>query len=476
MKTQYSKNHSPVLLPMWAEPSNESGPSRYRLTFGRKLLFLFSALTLILQSTAPALAQTVAPTISTPSEVSTSPIGDIPISAPAGTVYYTLDGSVPSSGSTVYRPYGVSADSIGLTQVNAIAINDGVSSSVTSAYYFIDNDFNFISIPNSWYLNCFGPAVSGAIPIWPDLVSASNATQTTTANQPTYLPTAINELPAIQFSGSANYQLPSTTFTNAGVTIFMVANPTTLTANAQLLNYAGATPPQNLIALSENSSNEAQFSVWNGAGTSSTTVSAGIPLAANQYQLIEAVQGDINSTTATLYVNGVQAGQNTAMNLIPAASLTNNYMGQSSSGGQNFVGNLAEVMLFLTPLTTSQRVAIESYLLSKYQILSQVPTAPVISTSSATFSQPTQVAISAQPGSTIRFTLDGTVPSVSSPEYSRPILINYTQTLKAIAIQNSMQSSVTTATYTLNSTQWPAPSTGGPSLQINLTAPSLAIP
>ncbi|MCW5824875.1 MAG: hypothetical protein KIT34_18910 [Cyanobacteria bacterium TGS_CYA1] len=61
--------------------------------------------------------------------------------------------------------------------------------------------------------------------------------------------------------------------------------------------------------------------------------------------------------------------------------------------------------------------------------------------------------------------------------YSSPINIAYTQTLKAIAVANGATSSVTSATYTLNSTKWPAPNASDTTpLNLNLQLPTTAIP
>jgi hypothetical protein len=61
--------------------------------------------------------------------------------------------------------------------------------------------------------------------------------------------------------------------------------------------------------------------------------------------------------------------------------------------------------------------------------------------------------------------------------YTGPVLIYYTQTLKALAVNNGISSTVASATYTLNATQWPAPSaTDTTPLQINLQLPTTAIP
>ena len=401
--------------------------------------------------------------------------GPIQISAPAGSIYFTTDGSQPTAASTQYST-GFYAGN-GINQVNAIAINAGVSSTVTSAFIIGNGNAYNIPFPNNWYLNCFGPAASGKIADWPDMsFHSADALQATSTKQPSIVQNSISGQGAIAFNGSSTYlTVPSQTFTNSGITIFAVINPTTTVANAQIVNFSAATAPQNLIGLGESSTKAAQFSVYNAAGTSSTVVAAPSALTANNYQLVEVVQGDISSTIATLYINSSQVAQNTAMNVIPAASLANNFIAQYSGGSEYFKGNIAELMVYTTPLTEANRTIVESYLTSKYQLAFQVPTAPIFSNSTSTLTAPAQVAIAAQPGAVIHMTTDGTTPSSTSPIYSGPVQINYTLTLKAIAIENSLSSPVTSANYTLDS-QFPAPATGGPTLQINVTVPAIGIP
>jgi hypothetical protein len=48
--------------------------------------------------------------------------------------------------------------------------------------------------------------------------------------------------------------------------------------------------------------------------------------------------------------------------------------------------------------------------------------------------------------------------------------------IKAIAVINGVESSVASATYTLNSTQFPAPGSTSTPVQLNLQLPTVAIP
>lgn len=73
-----------------------------------------------------------APTFSIPSGTKFYPTLDVEISAPKGTIYYTLDGTDPTALSTEYSaPITLDAT----TTVKAIAVVDGVASSVATALY-----------------------------------------------------------------------------------------------------------------------------------------------------------------------------------------------------------------------------------------------------------------------------------------------------------------------------------------------------
>ncbi|MBT9333387.1 chitobiase/beta-hexosaminidase C-terminal domain-containing protein [Paracidobacterium acidisoli] len=86
-----------------------------------------------------------------------------------------------------------------------------------------------------------------------------------------------------------------------------------------------------------------------------------------------------------------------------------------------------------------------------------VGTAPAFSPVSGTYTSAQVVSItSTDVGATIHYTTDGTIPTASSTQYTGPITVSATETLKAIAIVGTASSSVSTATYTIN---LPPPST-----------------
>lgn len=90
------------------------------------------------------------------------------------------------------------------------------------------------------------------------------------------------------------------------------------------------------------------------------------------------------------------------------------------------------------------------------------PRNPIFSVpSGTTFSSPHQVAIAIPFDGEIRYTRDGSSPTISSLLYQGPLLVCWSETIKAIAVVGVSSSSVVTASYTLDSQKFPAPSAGG---------------
>jgi hypothetical protein len=88
----------------------------------------------------------------------------------------------------------------------------------------------------------------------------------------------------------------------------------------------------------------------------------------------------------------------------------------------------------------------------------QTPVTPIISVPSGTLGGPTQVTISSQTGVQTHYTTNNTTPTLASPAFlGAPLLINYSQTLQAVAFKNGVSSGTASATYTLDATQFPVP-------------------
>jgi hypothetical protein len=218
----------------------------------------------------------------------------------------------------------------------------------------------------------------------------------------------------------------------------------------------------------------ATFTIVHGSTSAALTGSSALTQGNYQLLTMSLNEGGFESNTGRIYTNCVQQTSGT-LNTTNNITRTVNHIGTDYSASANFyTGGLLEVMVFSKRIgfgTTGNQP--NPYLLARYQPLTVVPAAPIISVPSGTLSGPTQVAIATPADCICRYTTDGSTPSSSSPLYQGPINVYYSQTIKAIAIKNGLSSSVSSATYTLDSTQWPAPNPSDTTpLQVNVQAPS----
>jgi hypothetical protein len=362
------------------------------------------------------------------------------------------------------------------TQLNAVAFQSGTYSSVTTAYLDVDAGLTPVLtltapvVPALRLRSDFGlvTGVGSPAPVtqWFDLSGSGTSATGTSGSQPTVHARSTGN-PVVNFNGSSQFLSYSTLPVNFsqsynGATLFVVTKPHALTANSRIFDFGQGASGNNILC-QINSGPYGAY--WTYSGTSGTsTTSSPTNLVQGQFQLLEATQNNTSPYAGTFFLNSI-AGSSANMNAPTNVFRTSSYIGQSSTGGNYYSGDIAEILIFYglgfvdAQLTDSQRRTIEVYFLQKYQMYSNVPETPLISVSTATLLQPTHVVLSGQPGALTFFTTDGTAPSATSQVYSgAPIPINYTQTLKAIAIKNGISSSVSSATYTLNANQFPAPS------------------
>jgi hypothetical protein len=408
------------------------------------------------------------PSISTSG--SFSPPQTVSMAAAQGTIFYTTDGSTPTNASPEY----VAAFNVfSSTQLNAIAYSSGTSSSVTTAYVEINPS---LPTPALWLdANSGVTTGSGSLPAvstWADLSNNSNSASSASGSEPVYRTDSINALPVVGFNGSSQYlSLPSGFASLSNISIFVVTQPRSLTPGAHIFDLGEGSSGNNILVQLSSSGSYGEF--WVYSGSSGTSVRSLHPLVQNQYQLLEAVQ---SGGAATFYVNGLSGAENSGMHSIPVVTRTANYIGRASAGGSYYHGKIAEIILFSSALTESQRKTVEAYLIHKYQLFSSVPSPPVISVPGGLLDAPTQVVVTSQPGAIIRITTDGSTPTINSPVYTgSPISINYSQRVKAIAFLNGLQSGVATATYVLDPSHWPAPNsddTATPSINLELPVPT----
>jgi hypothetical protein len=82
-----------------------------------------------------------------------------------------------------------------------------------------------------------------------------------------------------------------------------------------------------------------------------------------------------------------------------------------------------------------------------------IPAAPTFTPASGTYAPGQQITLSSSTkATTLRYTLDGSPPSATSPVYSGPIMLSSTETVRAIAETEDIDSAISSATFTVNTT------------------------
>jgi hypothetical protein len=346
---------------------------------------------------------------------------------PGATVHYTTDGSTPTTSSPVYTaPLNITTT----TTVKAIAVQSFGTSAVASAYVQIDPLTAALPLTN---MTLWLKADNSASPsLWADVSgNQNNFAQSNSSNQPTIVSNAVNGLPAVNFSGSSQYFTSSLApFTNSQGSVFVVTKPASVVNNANFLAF-------NYENLSETTTNNWNLNTSSGAYTLTATNA----LSTSQYQVLEAINSSTDNT-ATIYTNGVFNSGYSSYPFILGS--TPGLIGSNTAESIFFNGRIAEILIYGAVLTSSQRAAVENYLLARYGILVHPPVITPGSTVSPT--SPVTVTMSAtDPGAVIHYATDGSTPTSSSPVYSTPLNITSNTTIKAISVQPFGSSTVSTA-------------------------------
>jgi hypothetical protein len=421
--------------------------------------------------------QLPAPTFSEAAGTFTSPqTVSLSTSASGAVIYYTLDGSTPTTSSTQYGgPLWVANN----TTINAIAAENGYSTSpVASGTYLIARviptpTFNLSGGPwpytgtqslvvseslagTSIYYTTNGstPTTASTLYTGPITVSSTEtvnviATETNYTNSPVAsvlitISGTTAALPAPTFSVAPGTYTTAQTVTladaTAGTTIYYTTNGTTPTTSSAV--YSGP------ITVSSTETLEA-MAVKSGS-TNSPAASATYTIATTLPAPAFSVAGGTYSTTQTVAISDATAGATIYYTTNGSAPTTSSsvYSGPITVSATETLSAIAAENGYTTSSATS----------ATYTINTTLPT-PAFSVAPGNYTTTQTVAISdANAGATIYYTTNGTAPTTSSSVYSGPIAVSATQTLEAIAAENGYTTSAAaTATYTITPVL-PAPS------------------
>jgi hypothetical protein len=294
------------------------------------------------------------------------------------TIYFTTDGTTPTTSSSVYTgPATVNAPET----VNAIAVKTGFTNSAlaTATYTFSSVAAPVFSVAGGTYTAAQPVSIS-------DSTAGAKIYYTTNGSTPT--------------TGSALYTravnvLQSETLSAIAVNSASVQSP--VTQASYTINPPAATP-----------------AFAPSGGHYSTTQSVTINELTPNATLYYTTNGTVPTTSSTQYTGAISVSSSETLEAIAVAP--------------NYSQSKTITAVYVFPAAT-----------------------PVLSLASGTYATAQSVTISdATPGASIYYTLDGSNPTTSSTLYTGAITVSATETIKAAAFApNDSQSSVALAPYAI---------------------------
>jgi hypothetical protein len=377
-------------------------------------------------------------------------------------IYYTTNGSAPSTSSTKYTaPFVVKTN----TTINAIAVLTGdTTSAVATAAYNIEAATPTFSVATGSYSAAQTVSVS-------DATSGAVIYYTTDGTAPT--------------TSSTKYTVPIKVAASESIKAIAVApgltNSTTASATYTILTSATATPTFSVaggtyssavtVSLADATSGAVIYYTTNGTtpATSSTKYTAPIKVTASEtIEAIAVASGHSNSasasakytilTAAATPVFSVKAGTYATAQTVTITDATAGVSiyyttnGTTPTTGSTKYTAAIKVSASetLKAIAASSSYASSAVASAAYAI-ETAAAAPVFSLKSGTYSLVQTVTLSdVTAGVTIYYTTNGSTPTTDSTRYTGPITVNTSETLKAFATSSSYSASaVATATYTL---------------------------
>ena len=190
-----------------------------------------------------------------------------------------------------------------------------------------------------------------------------------------------NGLSVLRFNGSTNnYSVSYSSFPRTAYTIFTVQFLSDSSSTYRRVIHGGASTNDQFLFVGVVGQNVATFT---GSGSAWNDLNANTPNS-NNLNLWRIVTTWVSGSTLTPYVDGTAQNNKTGT----TAAFNNLTIGLSSaSGNQRWFGDVGEIIIFDSALSTGQRQQIEGYLAWKWGLVSNLP-----STHSFKRIQPLQVA------------------------------------------------------------------------------------
>ncbi len=395
---------------------------------------------------------------------------------PSAAIYYTVDGSVPTTASAAYvSPIAITESKT----VLAIAAAKGWDhSGVGSATFTIDMSSTPAQTPT------FAPA--GGTYASTQTVSISTQTPgaqiyyTKDGSTPTAASTAYSSAITVSTSETLQAMAMATGFANSAVgsAIYTIDDPTP-TADTPTFSPAGGTyTSAQTVTISSATAGAKIYYTTNGTTptTSSTAYASAIAVSASgTLKAIATASGSADSAVASASFTidaslpitqtptfSPAAGTYTGAQTVSISSATTGAKIYYTTNGTTPTTSSTAYSAAITvsasetvhALAIAAGYADSAVGSAAYTINASVPTAatPTFSPAGGTFTSAQTVTISsATAGAKIYYTTNGTTPTTSSTAYSAPIAVSASETLQAIAVATGYaNSAVGTASFTIN--------------------------
>ena len=208
------------------------------------------------------------------------------------------------------------------------------------------------------------PSNAGSVKRWEDL-SGNGLHFTNDTSPPTLATNSVNGLPVVVFSSAGNQYLRCTTLAvtgSANRTVFVAGRATGTTSSSfyfalsdNLTDAGGAWGIANDLSLRHTGG---RFSVF-GSGQSDV------------FNIVSAMQNGTTSSDTSMWRNGVSLTASSRAN-VGAINTTGTAMTLASVDGPTGINltscSIGEVIVYASALTSSERAAVESYLINKWGI------------------------------------------------------------------------------------------------------------
>ena len=370
---------------------------------------------------------------------------------PAAIIYYTTNGTVPTTASAVYSaPVNVAASET----LQAIAVATGfTNSAVGSAAYTI----NLPAAATPTFLPVAGTYTGTQSVTISDATANSTIYYTTNGITPTTASTQYSGAISVTSTETLQAIAVASGYGNSasGSAAYTINQPA---AAAPVLSLpAGAYTSAQTVSISDATAGAAIYYTTNGSTpTTSSAVYSG-PIAVSASETLQAI------ATATGYANSPVASAAYTINLPVAAAPTFSPVAGTYTGAQTVTiadatsgatihyttnGNTPTTSsaIYTSSITvgsteTLQALAVETGYTNStvasaaYTINLPVAATPTFSPAAGTYTSAQSVTISdTAAGAIIYYTTNGTAPTTSSPVYSAPLSVSTSETLQAIAV------------------------------------------